>query len=120
MFRRKKAGGERKHRAWVNSLRILFVIGGLLAVVIFQALTAMNTRQVKRELNETFEFMKRQLNKYENYVVSDKTKSLVRLLDKTQELARAYSALNRILAWTGLNSMPTISSLTASSSWTAG
>ena len=92
MFRRKKAGGERKHRAWTNSLHILFVIGGLLAVVIFQALTAMNTRQVKQELSETFEFMKRQLNKYENYVVGDRTKSLVRLLDKTQELARVLGA----------------------------
>ena len=92
MFRKKEESGKEERSGWLHALHILFVIGGLLAVVIFQVMTAMGTKQVKQEIGETFEFMKRQIDKYENYVVSDKTKSLVRLLNKTQELARVLSA----------------------------
>ena len=38
--------------------------------------------------NESFEFVKAQLVRYNSYVSADKAKSLVRLMDKTAEAAR--------------------------------
>ena len=66
----------------------MLALGSVLAVMLHQALTAMDTRSAQRAMNESFEFVKAQLVRYNSYVSADKAKSLVRLMDKTAEAAR--------------------------------
>ena len=67
---------------------VMLALGSVLAVVLHQALTAVDTRSAQRAMNESFEFVKAQLVRYNSYVSADKAKSLVRLMDKTAEAAR--------------------------------
>ena len=42
-------------------------------------------------MNETFDFAKTRIERYENYNTNDQVKSLVRLMDKTTELSRVIA-----------------------------
>lgn len=42
-------------------------------------------------MNETFDFAKTRIERYENYNTNDQVKSLVRLMDKTIELSRVIA-----------------------------
>ena len=77
-----------KRFAWLRFFLVMLALGSVLAVVLHQALTAVDTRSAQRAMNESFEFVKAQLVRYNSYVSADKAKSLVRLMDKTAEAAR--------------------------------
>ena len=63
-------------------LCILLVLGGM----IWGILTVMGRSNLKEQLEETLSAAKIRLQSYENYMANDRVKSLVRLLDKTEEL----------------------------------
>ena len=77
-----------KQFAWLRFFLVMLALGSVLAVMLHQALTAVDTRSAQRAMNESFEFVKAQLVRYNSYVSADKAKSLVRLMDKTAEAAR--------------------------------
>ena len=77
-----------KRFAWLRFFLVMLALGSVLAVMLHQALTAVDTRSAQRAMNESFEFVKAQLVRYNSYVSADKAKSLVRLMDKTAEAAR--------------------------------
>lgn len=66
---------------------MMLALGSVLAVMLHQSLTAVDIRSAQRAMNESFEFVKAQLVRYNSYVSADKAKSLVRLMDKTAEAA---------------------------------
>ena len=77
-----------KRFAWLRFFLVMLALGSVLAVMLHQALTAADIRSAQRAMNESFEFVKAQLVRYNSYVSVDKAKSLVRLMDKTAEAAR--------------------------------
>ena len=77
-----------KRFAWLRFFLVMLALGSVLAVMLHQALTAVDTRSAQRAMTESFEFVKAQLVRYNSYVSADKAKSLVRLMDKTAEAAR--------------------------------
>ena len=77
-----------KRFAWLRFFLVTLALGSVLAIVLHQALTATDIRWAQRAMNESFEFVKAQLVRYNSYVSADKAKSLVRLMDKTAEAAR--------------------------------
>ena len=54
-------------------------------------------KKLNNTLNETFDFVKNRIERYETYNTNDQVKSLVRLMDKTTELSRVI-AQERILS----------------------
>ena len=74
--------------AWLRFAAIMLLVGSVLAFSMYHVLTVQDTREVQTTLSESFDFVKKQLVKYDNYVSGDKAKSLVRLLDKAEEAAR--------------------------------
>ena len=77
-----------KRFAWLRFFLVMLALGSVLAVMLHQSLTAADIRSAQRAMNESFEFVKAQLVRYNSYVSADKAKSLVRLMDKTAEAAR--------------------------------
>ena len=77
-----------KRFAWLRFFLMMLALGSVLAAMLHQALTAADIRSAQRAMNESFEFVKAQLVRYNSYVSADKAKSLVRLMDKTAEAAR--------------------------------
>ena len=77
-----------KRFAWLRFFLVMLALGSVLAVMLHQALTVVDIRSAQRAMNESFEFVKAQLVRYNSYVSADKAKSLVRLMDKTAEAAR--------------------------------
>ena len=66
----------------------IFIFFGIL---IFFLLTASDNKKLNSTLNETFDFVKTQIERYEIYNTNDQVKSLVRLMDKTTELSRVIA-----------------------------
>ena len=64
------------------------VLGAVVLAVILVVLWGQDQKNVLSITNETIDFLKERVVRYDNYVANDKTKSLVRLLDKTAELSR--------------------------------
>ena len=60
-------------------------------ILIFLLLTASDNKKLNSTLNETFDFAKTRIERYENYNTNDQVKSLVRLMDKTTELSRVIA-----------------------------
>ena len=81
--------GEQLMKRLMNSFsQILLgtlVLTGLVLLAIFQT---NDRRSLEHVLEETISFTKLRINKYETFQTNDQVKSLVRLLDKTEELAR--------------------------------
>ena len=69
-------------------LVIILIFSGILT---FFLLTASDNRRLNSTLNETFDFVKTRIERYEIYNTNDQVKSLVRLLDKTTELSRVIA-----------------------------
>ena len=69
-------------------LVIILIFSGILT---FLLLTASDNRRLNSTLNETFDFVKTRIERYEIYNTNDQVKSLVRLLDKTTELSRVIA-----------------------------
>ena len=85
-FYRRRTSGR---WAWLCFAAAMLLAGSAVALPLHHALPAKDTREVRNVLVESFDFVKAQLVKYDNYVSGDKAKSLVRLLDKASEAARA-------------------------------
>lgn len=65
-------------------LLIALVVAG---AVIWGLFTGMDRASLRKTLDETVSFTKARIQNYENYTANDRVKSLVRLLDKTNELS---------------------------------
>lgn len=81
----------KKHESGIRLVVIMLITGIVLLAVSIAVLTENAHKQTMAVCNETFDFVKRRIAKYENYSANDKIKSLVRLLDKTEELSRCVS-----------------------------
>ena len=97
-----------KRFAWLRFFLVMLALGSVLAVVLHQALTAVDTRSAQRAMNESFEFVKAQLVRYNSYVSADKAKSLVRLMDKTAEAARILPYPDTELTLLGIDEGDTV------------
>ena len=70
-----------------NACLLMFILL-FSGILIFLLLTASDNKKLNSTLNETFDFAKTRIERYENYNTNDQVKSLVRLMDKTTELSR--------------------------------
>ena len=84
----KKTGKKKKFdkNAYLLAF-ILFFFG----ILLFFLLTASDNKKLNSTLNETFDFVKKRIERYEIYNTNDQVKSLVRLMDKTTELSRVIA-----------------------------
>ena len=76
---------------WISLLLSAAALAGILVV-----LWGQDQKNVLNTTNETIDFLKQRVVRYDNYIANDKTKSLVRLLDKTAELSRCLSVSGTI------------------------
>lgn len=70
---------------------LLVFIQIFFGILTFLLLTASDNNKLNNTLNETFDFVKTRIERYEIYNTNDQVKSLVRLLDKTTELSRVIA-----------------------------
>ena len=70
---------------------ISLVLSAAVLAVILVVLWGQDQENILTTTNETIDFLKERVVRYDNYIANDKTKSLVRLLDKTAELSRCLS-----------------------------
>lgn len=77
----KKPGGPRPIPAWTAAL-----VGAVILAVSFALFTAACLSEVREAADKTLSFMKAQVVRYDGSVTDNRTKSLVRLLDKLQAL----------------------------------
>ena len=70
---------------------LIGVCSDFFGILIFLLLTASDNKKLNSTLNETFDFAKTRIERYENYNTNDQVKSLVRLMDKTTELSRVIA-----------------------------
>ena len=80
----------------INSSRLLFNIlvlaaGVLIITAVAFFLTAHDTVQAVKASDQALAFMKARTVRFSNYAANDRTKSLIRLLDKTSELSRCIA-----------------------------
>ena len=73
-----------------NACLLMFILL-FSGILIFLLLTASDTKKLNSTLNETFDFVKNRIERYEIYNTNDQVKSLVRLTDKTTELSRSIA-----------------------------
>ena len=86
--KRKNTGKKKKVDKSACLLVIILLFFGIL---LFFLLTASDTKKLNSTLNETFDFVKNRIERYEIYNTNDQVKSLVRLMDKTTELSRVIA-----------------------------
>lgn len=70
---------------------LLVLILIFFGILTFLLLTASDNKKLNNTLNETFDFVKTRIERYEIYNTNDQVKSLVRLMDKTTELSRVIA-----------------------------
>ena len=70
---------------------LLVLIQIFFGILTFLLLTASDNKKLNNTLNETFDFVKNRIERYEIYNTNDQVKSLVRLMDKTTELSRVIA-----------------------------
>ena len=70
---------------------LLVLIQIFFGILTFLLLTASDNNKLNNTLNETFDFVKTRIERYEIYNTNDQVKSLVRLMDKTTELSRVIA-----------------------------
>ena len=70
---------------------LIGVCSDFFGILIFLLLTASDNKKLNSTLNETFDFAKTRIERYEIYNTNDQVKSLVRLMDKTTELSRVIA-----------------------------
>ena len=65
------------------------LLAGLVLILLgYSAITALDKAGVRRVAQQTLSSMSGRLQRYENYMANEKSKSLIRLLDKANELSR--------------------------------
>ena len=70
---------------------IAFVFGIIVLGVEYVGLTGYDNRTAQIVLEKSISIVKKTLKRYDNMILNDQTKSLIRLLDKTSELSRVYN-----------------------------
>ena len=85
--KRSKSKGKKFDK---NACLLVFVLI-FSGILIFLLLTASDNKKLNSTLNETFDFAKTRIERYEIYNTNDQVKSLVRLMDKTTELSRVIA-----------------------------
>ena len=70
---------------------LLVFIQIFFGILTFLLLTSSDNKKLNNTLNETFDFVKNRIERYEIYNTNDQVKSLVRLMDKTTELSRVIA-----------------------------
>ncbi len=88
-MRKKTRGPVRLTRSMLVWLPLL--LGSVLAVIGFTLLTWRDQANVRKVAEETLSLMQARVIRFDNYQANDRTKSLVRLLDKTSELSRCLA-----------------------------
>ena len=84
----KNAGKKKKVDKNARLLVFCLILSGILTFLI---LTASDNKKLNSTLDETFDFVKTRIERYEIYNKNDQVKSLVRLMDKTTELSRSIA-----------------------------
>ena len=74
--------------------RRILLAAVLVLAAIFVAFTVHDQIYLQRSIDKTFAFMQDRIAACESYEANDEVKSLVRLLDKTNELSRVLAALD--------------------------
>lgn len=69
---------------------IAFVFGIIVLGVEYVGLTGYDNRTAQNVSEKSISIVKKTLKRYDNMILNDQTKSLIRLLDKTSELSRVY------------------------------
>ena len=69
---------------------IAFVFGIIVLGVEYAGLTGYDNRTAQNVSEKSISIVKKTLKRYDNMILNDQTKSLIRLLDKTSELSRVY------------------------------
>ena len=85
--KRSKSKGKKFDK---NACLLMFILL-FSGILLFLLLTASDNKKLNSTLNETFDFAKTRIERYENYNTNDQVKSLVRLMDKTTELSRVIA-----------------------------
>ena len=86
MHHTKEMPAQPRRRA---ELRLVYLVLSMVVLaVLLVVLWGQDQKNVLATTDETIDFLKEQVVRYDNYVTNDKTKSLIRLLDKTAELSR--------------------------------
>ena len=68
------------------------LLAGLVLILLgYSAITALDKAGVRRVAQQTLSSMSGRLQRYENYMANEKSKSLIRLLDKANELSRCLA-----------------------------
>ena len=81
-------GAEKKRD---TDLLLLLLMGAAVLVICFGLLTLHDTKETKQILRQTLTASAQRVERFNTYVVSDRTKSMIDLLDKTVELSRVLA-----------------------------
>lgn len=83
--------------SWRYQMDICFplVLGLLIFALAFAALSWNDIQYASDVSQETLDLLRKRIVRYEGYLANDETKSLVRLLDKTNELAQRLSRTSK-------------------------
>ena len=81
-----------KSKKRLSSCFFMPIVLILLGISCFCFTNASNIAKLNDTLDETISFVKSRINRYEIYNANDRVKSLVRLLDKSEELSRVLYA----------------------------
>ena len=77
---------------WASKLFRLSLLAGLVLILLgYSAITALDKADVRRVAQQTLSSVSGRLQRYENYMANEKSKSLIRLLDKANELSRCLA-----------------------------
>ncbi|MDO4329553.1 MAG: hypothetical protein Q4C66_09480, partial [Lachnospiraceae bacterium] len=71
-----------------NLIVLVLILGVFLLASVYAVQTRLDKRNVEAMMDQTLAFMKTQCIRYDNFQASNETKSLVRLIDKTEEFSR--------------------------------
>lgn len=81
-----------KSKKRLSSYFFMPIVLILLGIICFCFTNASDIAKLNDTLDETISFVKSSINRYEIYNANDRVKSLVRLLDKSEELSRVLDA----------------------------
>ena len=87
----KRGKNTGKKKQFDRNACLLVTVQIFAGILIFLLLTASDNKKLNNTLDETFDFAKNRIERYEIYNTNDQVKSLVRLMDKTTELSRVLA-----------------------------
>lgn len=87
----KRGKNTGKKKQFDRNACLLVTVQIFAGILIFLLLTASDNKKLNNTLDETFDFAKTRIERYEIYNTNDQVKSLVRLMDKITELSRVLA-----------------------------